>query len=91
MIGLLMASRRAERLACSEVASLAFARWQDTVVAVAGPIATLVGIGIGVGLAFGQPLLGTLIGLAIGAAFGVFHRSRLLRAEAVAAQQSSSA
>ena len=91
LIGLLMASRRAERLPGSEVASLAFARWQGTIVAVAGPIATLVGIGIGVGLAFGQPLLGTMIGLVIGAAFGVFHRSRLLRAEAVVAQQSSSA
>lgn len=91
LIGLLMASRRSESLPGSEAGSPTFVRWQGTIVALAGPIATLVGIGIGVGLAVGQPLLGTMTGLVIGAAFGLFHRSRLLHAEAVSVQHSSSA
>ncbi|MEZ4769303.1 MAG: DUF6790 family protein [Caldilineales bacterium] len=77
LIFLLTASRRAERLPTSEVGTLAFARWQGTVVAVAGPIAAGVGIGMGVGLAFGQPLVGLILGLAAGAALGMLQRSKL--------------
>ena len=76
LIGLLAASRRAERLPTSEAGTLAFDAWRGSVIAVAGPIAAGVGVGLGVGLAVGQPLAGMLLGLAGGAAFGLFFRSR---------------
>ena len=90
LIFLLTASRRAERLPTSEVGTLAFARWQGTVVAVAGPIAAGVGIGMGMGLAFGQPLAGVILGLAAGAALGVFHRSRIVGVEQQSAGSTTS-
>jgi len=80
LIGLLAASRRAEGLPASEAGTPAFDVWRGTVIAVAGPIAGCVGVGMGLGLAFDQGWLGLVLGLAGGVALGLLSRSRSVEA-----------
>jgi hypothetical protein len=76
LVGFLVASRRAERSADSEVGTPEFESWREPRVKAAGVMTACVGIGFGLGFATGQPTIGTALGILIGASLVAYVLTR---------------
>lgn len=76
LIGFLVASRRAERLSSSEVATPGFDIWRGPRVQSAGWMTAIVATGFGLGFALDQTLIVTLAGVIVGSGLVAFVISR---------------
>jgi 4-amino-4-deoxy-L-arabinose transferase-like glycosyltransferase len=85
LIGLLAASRRAERSPASEAHAPSFDTWRRARIQAAGLITGSVAAGFSVGFATDQPVIGTLVGTLLGAGLATFVIARSMRRPQAAA------
>jgi 4-amino-4-deoxy-L-arabinose transferase-like glycosyltransferase len=85
LIGLLAASRLAERSPASEAHVPSFDKWRRPRIQAAGLITGSVAAGFSVGFATDQPVIGTLVGTLLGAGLATFVIARSMRRPQIAA------